>query len=93
MNRLTGCRVRFDTNLTSFIGPVSPSRAYNLAQHVASPMGPQGPQAEDVQGYELNCYEKLDAMTIYAKEENASVKKVIQSLLKIDPENHKAITP
>jgi len=32
-------------------------------------------------------HEKLDAMTIYGKEGNAGVKKVIDSLSKIDPEN------
>jgi len=36
-------------------------------------------------------HEKLDAMTIYAKEGNAGVKKVIQFLSKIDPENHGVI--
>jgi hypothetical protein len=39
----------------------------------------------------LNYREKLDAMTIYAKEGNAGVKKVIQSPSKIDPENHGVI--
>ena len=38
-----------------------------------------------------NHYEKLDALTIYAKEGNAGVKKVIKSLSKIDPENHGVI--
>jgi hypothetical protein len=33
------------------------------------------------------CYCSRDAMTIYAKDGNAGVKKVIQSLSKIDPEN------
>jgi hypothetical protein len=40
----------------------------------------------------LHYYEKLDAMTIYAKEGNGGVKKVIQSLLKMDPENQGVIT-
>jgi hypothetical protein len=35
----------------------------------------------------FNGYEKLDAMTIYTKEGNTGVKKVMQSLSKIDPEN------
>jgi hypothetical protein len=33
------------------------------------------------------CSRELDALTIYAKEGNAGVKKVIQSFSKIDPEN------
>ena len=39
----------------------------------------------------LNYHDKLDAMTIYAKEGNGVVKKVIQSPSKIDPENHGVI--
>jgi hypothetical protein len=39
----------------------------------------------------FNRYEKLDAMTIYAKEGNTGVKKVMQSLSKIDPENNGVI--
>jgi hypothetical protein len=35
----------------------------------------------------LSYHEKLDAITIHTKEGNAGVKKVIQSLSKIDPEN------
>jgi hypothetical protein len=35
----------------------------------------------------LSYYEKLDAMTIYAKEGNAGAKKAIHSLKEVDPEN------
>ena len=35
----------------------------------------------------LNYHDKLDAMTIYAKEGNAGVKNVIHSLSMINPEN------
>ena len=48
-------------------------------------------EAEYVLRNGLDYYENLDAMTIYAKEGNAGVKKVTQSLSKIVPENHGVI--
>ena len=48
-------------------------------------------QAEFIRRNGLDYYEKLDASTIYAKEDNVGVKKTIQSLSKIDPENYGVI--